>query len=66
VAGKKRPFTLEFNFDGDTKEPLLATASPRTLDKAMRDMIPGLITFASQPRGLVFSPPVSWRGNSAR
>lgn len=36
-------FTLEFNFDGDSKDPFLATADPATLDRTMRDVIPGLI-----------------------
>lgn len=38
-------FTLEFNFEGDTKDPFLVTSSPKTLDKTMRDVIPGLIAF---------------------
>ena len=37
-------FTLEFNFDGDAKEPFLATANPKVLDRTMREVIPGLIT----------------------
>jgi len=36
-------FTVEFNFDTDTKEPFLATASPAVLDNTMLDVIPGLI-----------------------
>jgi murein tripeptide amidase MpaA len=36
-------FTLEFNFEGTAKDPFLATADPKTLDKTMLDVIPGLI-----------------------
>lgn len=38
-------FTVEFNFEGDTRDPFLATVDPKTLDRTMRDVIPGLIAF---------------------
>jgi hypothetical protein len=38
-------FTVEFNFQGDTRDPFLATVDPKTLDRTMRDVIPGLIAF---------------------
>jgi murein tripeptide amidase MpaA len=55
--GKTFGFTIEFNFDSQTKDPFLATASPKTLDKTMRDVIPGLITLCLEAtKTRVFMP----------
>jgi hypothetical protein len=59
-------FTIEFNFESQAKQPFLATASPKTLDKTMRDVIPGLITLCLEAtKTRVFAPGGAAQGLSS-
>ena len=51
-------FTIEFNFEGNTRDPFLATANPKTLTQTMRDVIPGLIALC------LVAPQASHAGNT--